>query len=184
MTSVTSVTKKLNSRLIGTNVVQARQRMRGRIASKRGQKEEAKDKLGNYRLREVKRGGKKQFLLIKKRESCQPPIEEIFTEWKSNLENKKIHPNRKPRVRKMSHRALRKAELREAELATTTTTRTTTSSDKPLLYSDVLKKNLKLAGITPMEDIFEAWCQFYKIFYDCSFYVPYDLQTQSSVIKC
>jgi hypothetical protein len=28
---------------------------------------------------------------------------------------------------------------------------------KPLLYSDVVKKNLKLSGVTPIEDIFEAW---------------------------
>lgn len=154
MPVTTMTTKKTSSRLIGTNVVQARQRMRGRMASKRGLKDEvSKEKLGNYRLREVKKGGKKQFLLIKKRENCQPAVEEIFTEWKSNLENKKSHPNRQPRVRKMSHRAQRKAQLREAELAASTIP----VSNQPLLYSDVLKKNLNLSGITPMEDIFEAW---------------------------
>jgi hypothetical protein len=74
-----------------------------------------KEKVGNYRLREVKRGGKKHFMLIKKREVVQPPVEEIFTDWKANLDQERIVRScagtRKPRVRKLSHRALRKAEL-------------------------------------------------------------------------
>jgi hypothetical protein len=56
------------------------------MAAKRAQKDEVKEKAVNYRLREVKRGGKKQFLLIKKREApAAAPVEEIFTEWKANL---------------------------------------------------------------------------------------------------
>ena len=139
------------TRLTGTNVVQARHRMRGRMAVKRGQKDESKEKVGNYRLREVKRGGKKQFLLIKKREVVQPPIEDIFTDWKANLDQEKNPGSRirKPRVRKLSHRALRKAELKEEAAS---------RPSMPLLYADVVKRNLKLApGFTPIEDIFEAW---------------------------
>jgi len=149
--SLMMLTKKSNHRLVGSNVVQARQRMRGRMIVKRGQKDEVKEKVGNYRLREVKRGGKKHFMLIKKREVVQPPVEEIFTDWKANLDQERIVRScagtRKPRVRKLSHRALRKAELKEAAMTPT----------KPLLYSDVVKKNLKLSGVTPIEDIFEAW---------------------------
>jgi len=45
----------------------------------------------------------------------------------------------------LSHRAERKAKLREPSPVKTN-----------MLYSDVLKKHLKL-GMDPMEDIFEAW---------------------------
>ena len=143
-----AVTKKPN-KLIGTNAVMAQQRMRCRIVVKRGQKDDVKDKTGSYRLKEIKRGGKKQFLLIRKREVVQPPVEEIFTEWKSNLEQEKLTKvvNRKPRVRKLSHRAQRKAVLKEADSV----------KSAPLSYSDVLKKNLKMTASMPTEDIFEAW---------------------------
>lgn len=146
-------TKKPTTRVSGTNVVQARQRMRGRMAVKRCQKEEGKEagKTVNYRFREFKKGGKKHFILVKKRDSCpEQPVEEIFTEWRANLEPIGETPNRRPRVRKLSHRAQRKATLKEAALASPVVS-------MPLLYADVVKKNLKNGGFTPMEDIFEAW---------------------------
>jgi hypothetical protein len=43
---------------------------------------------------------------------------------------------------------MRKAELKEAA---------ETPVMGPMLYSDVVKKNLKLAAPMPIEDIFEAW---------------------------
>ena len=146
------MTKKIKcSRVSGTNLVQARQRMLARKVAKRmSQKDEAKDaKSTSYKLREFKKGGKKHYILVKKQETCQPPVEEIFTEWKENLET--VH--RKPRVRKLSHRAQRKALLKEVAALTSTST----TVKQPLLYADVVKKNLNLAGINSMEDIFEAW---------------------------
>jgi hypothetical protein len=146
-------TKKPTTRVAGTNVVQARQRMRGRMAVKRSLKEEGKEsgKTVNYRFREFRKGGKKHFLLVKKKEaSPEQPVEEIFTEWKTNLEPIGETSNRRPRVRKLSHRALRKAALKEAATSSP-------AVSMPLLYADVVKKNLKNGGFTPMEDIFEAW---------------------------
>lgn len=104
-------------------------------------------------LKEFTKNGQEHYLLVKNKLSKPQEameVEDIFRDWRSNLvdifEQRRLAAlaARKNRKRKLSNRALRKELLREIDEA---------EKKKPMSYSDILKKNLKV----PMEDIFEAW---------------------------
>ena len=98
----------------------------------------------------VQKEWKGTFLDCQKKVENLPDMEDIFSDWKPNLVD--VHEQRrqaalvarKNRTRKLSNRALRKELVKEIEEE---------EKNKPMSYSDILKKNLK----APMEDIFEAW---------------------------
>merc|ERR1712088_880585 len=105
----------------------------------------------SFRMKHYNKDGKDHYLIIKKPESTErTEVEDIFEDWRAcaldNIEDRKRQ--RTPRVRKLSHRQQRKEMLRDD----------TTPSEGPMLYSDMLKKNLKFRpNNAPVEDIFEAW---------------------------
>ena len=97
---------------------------------------------------QIKKNGKERFLIVRKKEKKmnQHEAEEIFQEWLKNLEaprSKRVE-NGGRRVRKLSHRAQRKESIKSYE------------SNKPLLYSDILKKNLPKSALNvDPEDFFQ-----------------------------
>lgn len=106
----------------------------------------------SHSLKQFKKNGQEHYLLVKTKNSSpsQMEAEDIFKDWRSNLtdvfEQRRLAAleARKNRKRKLSNRALRKELLKEIDEA---------EKQKPMSYSDALKRNLK----APMEDIFEAW---------------------------
>lgn len=132
--------KKKANKIESTNAVNAQRRMLERKAQKKSQ----------YQFKQYQKDGKEHFLIIKKKDKPDnEPVEEIFTDWKSNLETsfEQRRANLKARVRKLSHRALRKELLKKDD-----------DNDKPFSYADIVKKNIKLSQLAaPVEDIFEAW---------------------------
>jgi len=138
------IKKSTKSRVEGTNVAQAQKRMLERKLNKKAVTE------SKHVLKQFKKNGKEHFLIVKKKIENSPDMEDIFADWKPNLVD--VHEQRrqaalvarKNRTRKLSNRALRKELVKEIEEE---------EKNKPMSYSDILKKNLK----APMEDIFEAW---------------------------
>ena len=130
--------------VLGTNVAMAQKRMLERKMTKKAVTE------SKHVLKQFKKNGKEHFLIVKKKVENLPDMEDIFSDWKPNLVD--VHEQRrqaalvarKNRTRKLSNRALRKELVKEIEEE---------EKNKPMSYSDILKKNLK----APMEDIFEAW---------------------------
>jgi len=105
----------------------------------------------SFRMKHYNKNGKEHYLIVKKAESTEKvEVEDIFEDWRANtlddINDRKRQ--RTPRVRKLSHKAQRKEMLREDS----------TPAEGPLLYAEVLKKNLKFRPNNgPVEDIFEAW---------------------------
>jgi len=138
------IKKSTKSRVEGTNVAMAQKRMLERKMTKKAVTE------SKHVLKQFKKNGKEHFLIVKKKAENSPDMEDIFSDWKPNLVD--VHEQRrqaalvarKNRTRKLSNRALRKELVKEIEEE---------EKNKPMSYSDILKKNLK----APMEDIFEAW---------------------------
>jgi len=100
----------------------------------------------SYYLQEVLENGESRFLVVK-----NPAAMDLSQEKKKlEIEKAKQQAKRNQRIRKLSHRAQRKAMLKEI---------TPIQAKVPMSYSDIVKRNLKL-GPDPMEDIFEAWRDF------------------------
>ena len=136
------VKKISGSRIENTNAVRAQSRML-----------ERKFKKEEFMLKQFKKNGKDRFLVIKKKPSennATLETEDIFKDWRFNLEDvfeqrrQAAIKARKTRTRKLSNRALRKELIKEINKD---------EKNKPMSYSDIVKKNIK----APMEDIFEAW---------------------------
>merc|ERR1719510_2138354 len=136
--------KTSGARLDETNVVKAQTRML-----------ERKFKKEEHLLKQFKKNGQDRFLIIKKKMSNDDNVSneqpaDIFKDWKYNLDSefeqrkKAAIAARKTTTRKLSNRALRKELLKAID---------EDDKKRPMSYSDIVKKNLKL----PMEDIFEAW---------------------------
>ena len=106
--------------------------------------------LGKYKMLQMNKNGKERFFIIKKKPKItQEEAEDIFREWLDNLEFETNHAKKcKQKVRKLSHRFIRKQMIKDNNVEALTT--------KPMLYADVVKKNLKLTQPN-MEDIFESW---------------------------
>merc|ERR1712168_673928 len=105
-------------------------------------------------LREFIDKGEKHFIVVKKdtpNPSAVIEAEEIFADWKTNFAQIKIPTSHKPRVRKLSHRQLRKGLIKETKMEEE-------NMMGPLTYSQMLKKNLKVTQELPsIEEIFESW---------------------------
>jgi len=138
------IKKTSGARLDETNVVKAQTRML-----------ERKFKKEEHLLKQFKKNGQDRFLIIKKKMSNDDNVSneqpaDIFKDWKYNLDSefeqrkKAAIAARKTTNRKLSNRALRKELLKAID---------EDDKKRPMSYSDIVKKNLKL----PMEDIFEAW---------------------------
>jgi len=138
------IKKTSGARLDETNVVKAQTRML-----------ERKFKKEEHLLKQFKKNGQDRFLIIKKKMSNDDNVSneqpaDIFKDWKYNLDSefeqrkKAAIAARKTTTRKLSNRALRKELLKAID---------EDDKKRPMSYSDIVKKNLKL----PMEDIFEAW---------------------------
>jgi len=129
------------SRVEESNAVNAQKRMLERKFNKFGNSQ-------HQLLKQYKKNGKEHFLIVKKKDQME--VEDIFQDWNNNLvdvfEQRRLAADaaRNNRKRKLSNRALRKELLKEINEA---------ENNKPMSYSDIVKKNLKM----PMEDIFEAW---------------------------
>jgi hypothetical protein len=135
------VKKTSGARLDETNAVKAQTRML-----------ERKFKKEEHLLKQFKKNGQDRFLIIKKKMSNDDNEQsaDIFKDWKYNLDSefeqrkKAAIAARKTTTRKLSNRALRKELLKAIDKD---------DKQRPMSYSDIVKKNLKL----PIEDIFEAW---------------------------
>merc|ERR1711936_387221 len=78
-------------------------------------------------------------------------VEDIFADWNKNLREIKRPRKITPRIRKISHRAERKEMLKEAK-------NEAEKAQGPLTYSQMLKKNLKIAVESPpVEEMFGPW---------------------------
>jgi hypothetical protein len=153
-TAVLQKLKSDNRRMTHVNVAQKRmlERKQRKEEAKNRRKEEivaSDSSSGKYKLLQVSKEGKERFFIIKKKEdnaSSNPDAEEIFAEWHKNLDAPIVEKRRK-RVRKLSHRSVRREILKTAEKE---------GEEKgTVLYADIVKKNLK--NSTSSEDIFEAW---------------------------
>jgi len=122
-----------------------------KVVGMKARQEKKPENRYSFRMKHYNKDGKDHYLIIKKPESTEETeVEDIFEDWRAcaldNIEDRKRQ--RTPRVRKLSHRQQRKEMLRDD----------TTPSEGPMLYSDMLKKNLKFRpNNAPVEDIFEAW---------------------------
>merc|ERR1711894_464054 len=136
--------------------VSAQKRMLQRKINRKGvgirARQEKKPELRySFKMKHYNKNGKEHYLIVKKAEPTEKvEVEDIFEDWRANtLDDINDRKRRRtPRVRKLSHKAQRKEMLREDS----------TPAEGPLLYAEVLKKNLKFRpNNAPVEDIFEAW---------------------------
>jgi len=98
-----------------------------------------------YVLKEIEIDGEKRCFLIKKKEKVHEDAADIFNDWKNNLMKKR---QRKPRTRKLSHRAQRKQMIKSSLSGPPT---------EPKTYAEALKQNLKIVEHPAVEDIFPSF---------------------------
>ncbi len=107
-----------------------------------------------FQLKEFQtRSGEKHFLVVKSKMAAAAPsaahnkdVEDIFADWRVNLQRRRAQ--RRPRHRKLSHRAERRQILNAAKSA---------SGQQQLTYAEIARRNLKRVEQPSVEEIFSAW---------------------------
>ncbi len=107
-----------------------------------------------FQLKEFQtRSGEKHFLVVKSKMAAAAPsaahnrdVEDIFADWRVNLQRRRAQ--RRPRHRKLSHRAERRQILNAAKSA---------SGQQQLTYAEIAWRNLKRVEQPSVEEIFSAW---------------------------
>ncbi len=107
-----------------------------------------------FQLKEFQtRSGEKHFLVVKSKMAAAAPatahnkdVEDIFADWRVNLQRRRAQ--RRPRHRKLSHRAERRQILNAAKSA---------SGHQQLTYAEIARRNLKRVEQPSVEEIFSAW---------------------------
>jgi hypothetical protein len=141
-----------------TNVVNAQKKML----------ERKQQKIWNQHvLKEYKKDGEERYFIMKKKDlSTIPAAEEIFTDWKANLDGTSFEQRRAAALltrtnqkRKLSHRALRKELVKE--ILENESKAGNAGLQKSYSYADMVKRNMT----APIEDIFEAWRDYLQVQY-------------------
>ena len=99
-----------------------------------------------FALKEFESKGEKHFLVVRKQVKEVEEAEDIFADWKNNLAKNKV---KKPRTRKISHRAERKEIIKSASNAV-----------KPCTYAQAVQKNLKRTEQPAVEEVFECFASY------------------------
>jgi hypothetical protein len=107
-----------------------------------------------FQLKEFQtRSGEKHFLVVKSKMAAAAPaaahnrdVEDIFADWRVNLQRRRAQ--RRPRHRKLSHRAERRQIINAAKSA---------SGHQQLTYAEIARRNLKRVEQPSVEEIFSAW---------------------------